>query len=721
MLGSAKAEIDEMPKAGWKIWPGVLLIWGLMAGSSAFAQDASDELLELSLEELMNLKVKAATKTEIPAYLSPGAVTVISHAQIRESAARTLPELLRLVAGVNVRWNPMMQTIDMRGFGQNPFTSRVLLLIDDVPYNSWNKGGFPQQPGFDFFVLQNIKQIEVIRGPSSALYGENAYWGVINIVTLSGGDLAGGKLEVAAGERETRSASIVYGQKVKDGAVLVSAKFLQSQFPTEFWFDENPGSQVRGADIFLKGQYKGLTLSYYRHDDNVGGYREEVADPGLPPGAVFESVDEIEQTVNIAALKYEHKTADQRLRLAGDVSYAQRDGMHCAGCHALPQDPHFAEKEDHGYQLIGSLLAELDYLPRNNLVVGIEGRKVDSGDHGDELLETDGASGRPAVWAYTKFAAFLQDRISLAGERLQIIAGARYDGKTDPELFGDRLSPRLTAVFNPHAGFTLRAGWNMAFHFPDFSSLYQNTWFFNVRAGDTGIPLSLFAPNPGLKPEEIQNVDLGMEYRLSPGLSLKLDLYRSLVQDFIVLAFTFPPPPDASSVRFENHPDKATIWGSEAELRWNVKPGFRGFLNWAYQDQTQSGKLSDSSGKPFEFVYAPRHKLNLGAYLGPFAGLRSTVEVTWRDRFEYPSVWRFVNSGFSDPSLGREEGYTYVNLRFTYQVPFPAERLRHSLRLNFYIRNLLDEKPRETVVGVNNLMAGREFFGGIEFRLRLKD
>src|SRR4051794_26922726 len=91
-----------------------------------------------------DVKIEAATKTSIPISKAPGAVTVITARQIRESGARTIPELLRLVSGVNIRWNPMVQTIDMRGFGQNPFTNRVLLLIDGVPYNDWNQGGFPQ-------------------------------------------------------------------------------------------------------------------------------------------------------------------------------------------------------------------------------------------------------------------------------------------------------------------------------------------------------------------------------------------------------------------------------------------------------------------------------------------------------------------------------------------------------------------------------------------------
>ena len=91
------------------------------------------------------IRIKAPAKVEQEISKVPNSVTVITAQQIRESGARSIPELLRLVAGVNVRWNPMVQTIDIRGFGQNPFTSRVLLMIDGVPYNAWDKG-FPQHP-----------------------------------------------------------------------------------------------------------------------------------------------------------------------------------------------------------------------------------------------------------------------------------------------------------------------------------------------------------------------------------------------------------------------------------------------------------------------------------------------------------------------------------------------------------------------------------------------
>ena len=127
----------------------------LFSFDSVIPENESDQIEEeLRFLESQKDIVYASTKSAVPIKWAPGSVSVINYSQIRKSGARTIPELLRLVPGVNVRWTPMMQAIDIRGFGANPFTSRVLLLIDGVPYNSWNKGGFPQQPGFDFFILQ---------------------------------------------------------------------------------------------------------------------------------------------------------------------------------------------------------------------------------------------------------------------------------------------------------------------------------------------------------------------------------------------------------------------------------------------------------------------------------------------------------------------------------------------------------------------------------------
>ena len=643
--------------------------------------------------------IQAATKTEIPLSKAPGAVTVISAKQIQESGARTIPELLRLVGGVNVRWNPMVQTIDMRSFGQNPFTSRVLLLIDGVPYNSWNKGGFPQHPGFDFFMLQNIKRIEVVRGPGSSLYGENAYWGVINIVTLSGEDLQGAEVEVFGGDLESRSIGAVYGKSVGDGDFLVSARAQQGQLPVAFWFEN--GAEVKGSDIYIKGSYKNFEASYYRHEDEADGFSIPL---GFIPGAVFESVETVEQTVDIFAFKASHEIRPG-IVFDADLSYAQRKGSQCSACHAQPQNPTFSETRDHGFQGIGDFRLNIRTIPSHDILLGVEARRVDTGDHQEQLLTPDEDSR--VVLEYTKIAAYVQDQISLADDRVTLTLGARFDGSND--LFEDEVSPRVSVVFNPDDQWVLRSGWSQAFRFPNFNELYNDAWFFSIRTPFAAFPNSVFGANPDLQPEKISTFDLGVERRISDALSAKLDLYQSEVEDFIVLAFIRGPGPTA--VVSENHPDTATIRGAELEVRWRPSERFTGFLNVAYQDNEQDGNLVDSSGKAIEFLYSPETKVNLGAYFGPFRGFRGALEVQWRDDVLGPSAWNFAGTG--PVTL---DGYTMVDLRLSWDAPWRWGNAGEALRFSVYGKNLLDEEIVETFLPIDMARPGMTFYGAVELR-----
>ena len=106
-----------------------LFLSAVLAISPLTAQSNDDDefgqLFDLSLEELMQFEVVTPTRTKVELGSAPGSVTVITRDQIRRSPAQSIPELLRGVPGLNVRWNPMVQTIDVRAFGSNPFTSRV--------------------------------------------------------------------------------------------------------------------------------------------------------------------------------------------------------------------------------------------------------------------------------------------------------------------------------------------------------------------------------------------------------------------------------------------------------------------------------------------------------------------------------------------------------------------------------------------------------------------
>lgn len=682
------------------------------AGAAALADAAQAQTpAEVKLFEDEDIRIKAPTKIEIPVSKAPGSVTVITAQQIRESSARTIPEILRLVAGVNVQWNPMVQAINVRGFGASPFTSRVLLMIDGVSYNAWDKGGFPQHPGFDFFVLQNVKRIEVVRGPGSALYGENAFWGVINIVTLSGEDLQGGRVEIFGGDRATGSVGTYYGRKYAEGSLFLSGKFVHSQLPMAFWAEEND-SRVKGFDGFVKASRRGLQLSYYRHDDTMDGFSEPVPDPTLPPGAVFKSAEHLSQSVDIMALKYDGTRRGGQVSFGGDVSFARRAGTHCAACHAAREKPEFAERANHGSQLFGDFRVGLKMIPSHDILLGVEGRRVAAGDHVDELGVPPG-SADPLVTAYWKPAVYVQDQVSLAGGRVQVVGGLRYDGQNT--LFDDKLSPRVAAVWNPTSRLVLRTGWGTAFRFPNFSELYQNSWFFNVDTPIGAFPLAVFGPNPRLQAEQIRTVEAGAEYHFSPNLSAKLDFHRSRLEDFMVITFALPPPPAALPVRYENHPDEATVTGTEIELRWNAAPRVAGFANYSYQRESQDGALTDSSGRPIEFVYAPDHKVNVAAYFGPVQRFRGAVEAQWKGERVAPAFWYLLRSGFTDPTIRPLAGYVLLNLRLNYDLPFDPARTPVPVRLSVYLKNLFNERPYETLTGVDTRLVGREIFGGITF------
>jgi iron complex outermembrane receptor protein len=659
---------------------------------------------EVTLFGEEQLKVEAATKTEIPISKAPSAVTVVTAKQIAESGARTVPDLLRLVAGVNVRWNPMVQTIDIRGFGENPFSNRILLLIDGSPYNSGDTGGLPLSPAFDFFPVQNIKRVEVVRGPGSSLYGENAFWGVINIVTLSGDDLAGGDLQLYGGSRTTSELTAQFGQKIGRGSILGSVRFLRTMFPEEFWMDDR--SKFQASDVFLKASLGDWQISGYRHDDHLDGFTEELpADAGFPPTAAIRSAHSLKQTMDAVTVKYNHAPQNAPLTYSGDFSWSHRFGMHCAGCHAAAQEPEFAKPADHGYQAIGDFRTGLHMIPGHEILAGIEARRLDRAEHKVELSDDAGV-----VAGYNKVAVYAQDQFDIIRNMLRAVAGVRYDGKT--KLFDAKTSPRLSLVYTPNDKLVLRGGYSTAFRFPTFSELYQSTWFFTVSTeiGIPPFPLSVFKPNPGLSPEEISTWELGGEYQISPAVSMKADFYRSRVHDFIVIVQHFLPPPAAPTFGWENQPADARITGGELELRSNFAQRVTGFVNWSHQSESRMGTGVDSSGTPFEFVYSPKDKVNLGAYGGPVNGVRGAVEVAWRGSYTAPRDWFFIRSAFTDFTTHSLPSYALVNARVSYD--FPNTRLRATIFGN----NLLNRRPEETIVGEVNRLAGREFFAQMEIR-----
>lgn len=205
----------------------LILIAIVTLNTSLYAQEEGiDELLELSLEELLDVKVITATKKSQKLSEVPATVRVITAEQIKERGYITLEDALADLPGFQFR--------DIVGFNSYVFmrgapsqNNAILLMVDGILINELNSGGFY---GGSHFNLSNAKVIEVVYGPASALYGTNAISGIINIITNDPSDIQGGHVSILAGNFDTRNVDFKIGRhdKEKDIGFSISGMFKQS-------------------------------------------------------------------------------------------------------------------------------------------------------------------------------------------------------------------------------------------------------------------------------------------------------------------------------------------------------------------------------------------------------------------------------------------------------------------------------------------------------------
>src|ERR1700691_3732210 len=197
----------------------VLIVLPMLA---AQAQNAQPDLTALKIEDLMNVNVTSASKKEQKLSQVPAAIFVITTEDIRRSGATNIPDLLRMVPGLDVaQINPSTWAISARGFN-GEYSDKLLVLIDGrTVYTPSFSGVFwdAQDVPLDF-----IARIEVIRGPGASVWGTNAVNGVINITTKSARETQGGTLTANGGTLEHIGGVIRYGGPIGNrGAYRVFA------------------------------------------------------------------------------------------------------------------------------------------------------------------------------------------------------------------------------------------------------------------------------------------------------------------------------------------------------------------------------------------------------------------------------------------------------------------------------------------------------------------
>ena len=232
------------------------LMVSLLANAQQDTTRGVPKLLQLSLEELMNVKVITASGFLQTTAEAPSTVTVISAQQIAERGYEQLEDALRDVPGIDmIHVNGYVPTlIYFRGmYGAE--NQRALLMIDGIVENNILGSNDMAGPAYS---LHNVQRIEIIWGPVSALYGANAFGGVINIITKKGADINGVHAEQGFGSFNTSFEKIDLGMKKSKFEFNASGTLYNTDGPKFINRDPNyAASYVHNAYSFNG------SLSYY--------------------------------------------------------------------------------------------------------------------------------------------------------------------------------------------------------------------------------------------------------------------------------------------------------------------------------------------------------------------------------------------------------------------------------------------------------------------------
>lgn len=173
---------------------GVVFLLGNLLSASLWAQGS--ELWDMDLDKLGQLEINTSTQTFTPAHLSPSVITTINASEIKAYGYRDLAEVLNHVAGFTDNYDLATHNFGVRGVnaGSRAGSRIIKFMLDGQPISF--RASSQNFIGPELIALELVKYIEVVRGPLSALYGADAFLGVVNIVTRSAEDFSAGDLSV---------------------------------------------------------------------------------------------------------------------------------------------------------------------------------------------------------------------------------------------------------------------------------------------------------------------------------------------------------------------------------------------------------------------------------------------------------------------------------------------------------------------------------------------
>jgi outer membrane cobalamin receptor len=533
--------------------------------------------------------VVTATRTEKEPQDVTQSVTVITADEIRKSGAKTAEEVIERTTSVDLHdTGPKGSKTEFSLRGST--AQQVLVLLDGRRMNSVAVGGF------DFSTLpvsvDAIERIEILRGPSSVLYGADAVGGVINIITK----------KPTGQESTVTSAGGSHGYWTLGASN--AAKVGNYYYSLSANRERSDGYRINSdLDKTVAGGKIGYEVSNDSSLEFTADYLEK--EIGVPGSTQFTSPLARQWDRNAASsLMYRTKVSKELdLRVTG---YYNRNKLLFSDPNLAPFDPTFSRHitSSTGAEVQTNWFTAPSAFLTNVLTVGAETKA----DH----LESSDAGGHSAALQ----AFYVQDEISI-GEPFIFVLGGRYDNHS---VYGENVSPRASARYRfITTGTILRISGGEAFRAPTFDELY---W-----------PKTTFtAGNRDLKPEFSREFEGGVEQSIGKGSSVKFTLFERHVKDLIVWM------PNSSFVWSPTNFGSARISGYETE----AKTTFFDMLVWGV-NYTAMNTSNQDTGEPIIGAPAEQFKSYLNLTV-PNVKTNVYLEGRYMRNYWIPSV------GASNPS-----------------------------------------------------------------------
>ncbi len=592
-------------------------LWIFFAISNCFAQQSSD-VADTSLEELGRIKVYAASKHLQSGTDAPSSVSVITADEIQKHGYRTLADVLQTVRGFFVTYDRNYSSVGVRGFARSgDFNTRVLLLVDGHRLNDniYDEAMLGTEFPID---IDLILRIEIVRGPVSSLYGSNALFAVVNIITKHGPDLRGLELSGEAASFNSYKGRISYGGRRRGLDFLISGSFYGSRGQENIFFpqlnapDTNFGVANYGDDDQADS---GLATVSFRDFtvQGVYGTREK----GIPTGA-YGTLFNVPGTRTTDShgyldLRYQHTFAnswDALVRVFYDRYTYQGTYMYASETDPSQISPNldFADGKWWGTEL----QVTRTVLNRNRVTAGAEFRdnirqnQSNYNLHPFAILLEDRRSSLVA-------GIYLQDEVSIS-KTLSLNAGLRYD-------YYDRnaasVDPRAALIWRPTRLSALKLLYGESFRAPNVYEMYYSV-----------LPN---LPNPALQPERMRSVESAWEQTVTRNLWFSTSVFFNDIDRLI----TEVPTADGSLI-FQSS-QNANSAGIEAELRGQISQGLEATASYSFQETKDVATGQFLSNSPRNLVKFSATQPLLGKKL--FLSLDA----------QYRSGIRSLDSGYVSP------------------------------------------------------------------------